>query len=43
MILAFYPANWSPVCGDQMALDNAAHVEFYAHGAHLIDISVDGV
>ena len=22
IILAFYPADWSPVCGDQMALYN---------------------
>jgi len=22
VILAFYPADWSPVCGDQMALYN---------------------
>ncbi len=22
VILAFYPADWSPVCGDQMALNN---------------------
>ena len=23
VILAFYPADWSPVCGDQMTLYNA--------------------
>jgi peroxiredoxin len=22
VVLAFYPADWSPVCGDQMALYN---------------------
>lgn len=43
VILAFYPADWSPVCGDQMALYNAAHAEFHAYGAQLIGISVDGV
>lgn len=43
VILAFYPADWSPVCGDQMTLYNAAHAEFHAHGAQLIGISVDGV
>jgi peroxiredoxin len=28
VILAFYPADWSPVCGDQMALYNEALPEF---------------
>jgi hypothetical protein len=27
-VLAFYPADWSPVCGDQMALYNEALPEF---------------
>jgi peroxiredoxin len=43
VILAFYPADWSPVCGDQMALYNEVLPEFKAHGAELIGISVDGV
>ncbi len=42
-ILAFYPADWSPVCGDQMALYNEILPEFHRHGAQLIGISVDGV
>jgi peroxiredoxin len=25
VVLAFYPADWSPVCGDQMALYNEMH------------------
>ena len=33
VILAFYPADWSPVCGDQMALYNEVLSEFQAHGA----------
>ncbi|HEY6066295.1 MAG TPA: redoxin domain-containing protein [Thermoanaerobaculia bacterium] len=41
-ILAFYPADWSPVCGDQMALYNEVLPEFEAHGARLVGISVDG-
>ena len=41
-ILAFYPADWSPVCGDQMALYNEMLSEFQNLGAELIGISVDG-
>jgi peroxiredoxin len=43
VILAFYPADWSPVCGDQMALYNEILAEFKKHGAELLGISVDGV
>jgi peroxiredoxin len=42
VILAFYPADWSPVCGDQMALYNEILPEFQNFGAELIGISVDG-
>ena len=43
VILAFYPADWSPVCGDQMALYNEILPEFRKHDAELLGISVDGV
>jgi peroxiredoxin len=43
VILAFYPADWSPVCGDQMALYNEVLSEFSRFDAELIGISVDGV
>ena len=43
VILAFYPADWSPVCGDQLALYNEVLSEFKSHGAELLGISVDGV
>ena len=43
MILAFYPADWSPVCGDQMALYNEILSEFRQFNAELIGISVDGI
>jgi peroxiredoxin len=43
VILAFYPADWSPVCGDQLALYNEILSEFQSHGAQLLGISVDGV
>ena len=42
VILAFYPADWSPVCGDQMALYNEVLEEFEAYNAQLVGISVDG-
>ena len=43
VILAFYPADWSPVCGDQMALYNEVLPEFQTHNAQIIGLSVDGV
>jgi peroxiredoxin len=43
VILAFYPADWSPVCGDQMALYNEILPEFHRFNAELMGISVDGV
>jgi peroxiredoxin len=42
VILAFYPADWSPVCGDQMALYNEILPEFHRYNAQLLGISVDG-
>ncbi|WP_345789694.1 redoxin domain-containing protein [Luteolibacter soli] len=42
VIVAFYPADWSPVCGDQMALYNEILPEFQKLGAALVGISVDG-
>jgi peroxiredoxin len=43
VILAFYPADWSPVCGDEMALYNEVLPDFREHGAELFGISVDSV
>jgi peroxiredoxin len=43
IILAFYPADWSPVCGDQMTLYNQVLPEFRKFDAELLGISVDGV
>jgi len=42
VVLAFYPADWSPVCGDQMALYNEMSEEFAAARAQLLGVSVDG-
>ena len=43
VILAFYPADWGPVCGDQMALYNEVLPAFREFGAELLGISVDGI
>jgi len=43
VILAFYPADFSPVCGDEMTLFNEILPEFHKHQAELLGISVDGV
>ena len=42
VILAFYPADWSPTCGDQIGLYNEILPEFQKFGAELLGISVDG-
>lgn len=42
VVLAFYPADWSPVCGDQLALYNELLPEFGRLKAQLLGISVDG-
>ena len=43
LILAFYPADWSPVCTDQLSVYNELLPEFRRLGADLLGISVDGV
>ncbi|SCG45022.1 redoxin domain-containing protein [Micromonospora humi] len=43
VVLAFYPADWTPVCSDQMALYQAALPELERYGAELLGISVDSV
>jgi peroxiredoxin len=42
VVLVFYPADWSPVCGDQLSLYNEILAEFGRFNARLIGISVDG-
>lgn len=42
VILAFYPADFSPVCSDQMGLYNELLSEFKKHNADILGISVDG-
>jgi peroxiredoxin len=41
VVLAFYPADWSPVCTDQMALYNEILPEFRERGAELAGVSID--
>lgn len=43
VILAFYPADWSPACSDELALYNEVLPEFEKYAAELVGISVDGV
>lgn len=42
VILAFYPADWSAVCGDQLTLYNELLPMFEKQKATLLGISVDG-
>lgn len=42
VILVFYPADWSPVCGDQVALYNEMLQYFRKLNAQVVGISVDG-
>jgi peroxiredoxin len=42
VILEFYPADWSPVCGDQLGVYQEILPEFRKHRAELLGISVDG-
>jgi peroxiredoxin len=41
VILAFYPAAFSPVCGDEMSLYQETQDEFERLGARVVGISVD--
>ena len=44
VIIAFYPADWSPVCTDQLALYNQLLPEFeHYNKPEIIGISVDGI
>lgn len=42
IVLVFYPADWSPVCGDQVSLYNEMLSEFHEYDAQIVGISVDG-
>jgi len=43
VVLVFYPADWSPVCTDQLSLYNEIMSEFKKFNAEILGISVDGI
>src|SRR6202161_2093514 len=43
VVLVFYPADWSPVCSDQLSLYNELRPEFAEYEAQIVGISVDGI
>ena len=43
LIMAFYPAVWSPTCGDEMTLFQEFLDEFKRLNSNLVGISVDNV
>ena len=42
VVLIFYPADWSPVCNDELAVFNELLPEFERFDAQIVGISVDG-
>lgn len=43
VVLVFYPADWSPVCSDQVTQYAGMSSQFGEYGAQVLGISVDGV
>jgi peroxiredoxin len=43
VVLAFYPADFSPVCGNELSLFNELMDEFRRYDAQMLGISVDNV
>jgi peroxiredoxin len=43
VVLVFYPADWSPVCGDQFALYNEVLPVITKYGAEVLGVSADGI
>jgi peroxiredoxin len=43
VVLAFYPADFSPVCNDQLSVYQEVVDDIRGRGAELVGISVDGV
>lgn len=42
VVLAFYPADWSPVCGNELALIQETLEDIHSYNAEVLGISVDG-
>lgn len=43
VVLAFYPADWSPVCGDELSVINTALPMLRGRHAQVVAVSVDNV
>ena len=43
VLLVFYPADFSPVCGDQLSIYQEVKPQIAEKGVELVGISVDGV
>ena len=43
VVLVFYPADWSPVCGDQLEVYNELIDEFDRLDAQIVGVSVDSM
>ena len=43
VVLVFYPADWSPVCGDQLTLYNEVLPLLEEYQAQVLAISADGI
>jgi peroxiredoxin len=43
VVLIFYPADWSPVCTDELAVFNQLLPEIERFNAEILGISVDGI
>jgi peroxiredoxin len=43
VVLIFYPADWSPVCSDELAVFNQLLPEFERYNAEVMGVSVDGI
>jgi len=43
VVLVFYPADWSAICGDQLTLYNQLLPTFSQYGATIVGVSVDSV
>jgi len=41
VVLVFYPADWSPVCSDELSIYNEMARFFSKHNAQVVGISVD--
>ncbi len=42
VVLAFYPADWSPVCTSELALFQETLDDIHSYNAEILGISVDG-